>query len=203
VRRRSAAVSLLLGAVLAPALAGCGIRATEVPTYFGPAPSRTCDASEPSPGASDDAGVPVRVYLVCAGRLTLVERTVRLPEGADGPGRRTLVAQTLLDELSRRISSAEQVNGHRTEVPSGISVKKPQPGDVADAFRLGVAPERLPSGALAQVVCTFAESAATQGSGSVTLGGPDGPLTRYECPQPVRNDPFATPVPSATPDTEE
>ncbi|MDH6225369.1 MULTISPECIES: hypothetical protein [Streptomyces] len=202
--RQRGAAALLLGAVLAPSLAGCGIRATEVPTYFGPAPSRMpCAASASSPGPSDDSEVPVRVYLLCAGQLTLVERTVRLPEGTDGSLRRTLVAQGLLDELTRHPSPGEQQNGYRTKVPSGTGVKGPRSGDPADAFRLSDSPQRLPAGALAQIVCTFAESAATRGSGRVTLGGPQGPLTRYECPQPVRTHPITTPVPSDAPATAE
>lgn len=197
--RRRGTAALLLGAVLTSALAGCGIRATEVPTDFGAAPSRMpCAAPGSSPGATDDSRVQVRVYLLCAGQLTLVERAVRLPEDADGPMRRTLIAQGLVDELTSRPSPGEQQNGYRTVVPFGTEVKGPIPSDPGEAFRLNGPPERLPAGALAQIVCTFAESAATQGSGSVTLGGPEGPLTRYECPQSVRTHPTATPVPSDT-----
>jgi hypothetical protein len=200
-RRKVAAAVLPLMAVAA--LSGCGIRATEVPTYFGPAPSRMpCAASDSSAAPSGDTRLPVRVHLMCSGQLTLVERTVRIREGAEGAGRRIQVAQGLLDELARRPTPGEQQNGYRTGVPLGIGVKGPRAGDPADAFRLTTAPQRLPSGALAQIVCTFAESAATQGSGAVTLGGPEGPLTRYECPQQVRVHPLTTPVPSAAPATE-
>jgi hypothetical protein len=141
--------------------------------------------------------VPVRVYLLCAGQLTLVERTVGLPGDTDDTRRRTLVAQGLLDELVRSPLPGES-DVYRTLVPFGTAVKGRRHGDPAEAFRLNVRPGELPSGALAQIVCTFTESAATQGSGAVILGGPTGDLTRYECPLDVRNHPTATPVPSAT-----
>jgi hypothetical protein len=180
-------------------LAGCGIRATEVPVYFTAAPSRMpCPVSSSSPEPPDSARVPVRVYLLCAGQLTSAERTVGLPEDTGEAPRRTVVAQRLLDELARQPSPGEQENGYRTLVPFGTGVKERRPDDPADAFRLSVRPDRLKNGALAQIVCTFAESAATQGSGAVVLGGPQGGLTRYQCPPDVRNHPTTTPVPSST-----
>ncbi|MEU3555573.1 hypothetical protein [Streptomyces fragilis] len=197
--RRRAARALLLGVIPAALIAGCGIRATEVPVDSGPAPSRKpCPVSDPSPVPSNDARVPVRVYLLCAGQLTLVERTVGLPGNTEGASRRTLVAQGLLDELARPPLPGEAADGYRTLVPFGTGVQGHRRGDPAEAFRLNVRPDRLRDGALAQIVCTFAESAATQGAGSVILGGPKGDLTRYECPPDVRNHPTATPVPSAT-----
>ncbi|MER5481222.1 hypothetical protein ABT026_30220 [Streptomyces sp. NPDC002734] len=197
--RARGARALLLGVIPAVVLAGCGIRATEVPVYFTSAPSRMpCPSPTSSPQPRDATRVPVRVYLLCAGQLTLVQRTVELPADTDEAQRRSVVARGLLDELARHPSPGELEDGYRTLVPFGTRVKGARPDDPADSFRLSVPPERMRSGAMAQIVCTFAESTATQGSGKVTLGGPEGELSRYECPPEVRNNPTATPVPSDT-----
>ncbi|WP_077796962.1 hypothetical protein [Streptomyces sp. JHA26] len=185
VRRLPALLVLPLLAVL---LAGCGIRATEVPTDYGPAPSRVrCSLSEPAGAAT---GMPVRVFLLCGSSLVGVDRAVRVPDGAAGPARRALVAQGLLDQLAVPPSAAEKEAGYTTDVRAGITVKGPRPGDPEDTLRLGTAPGDLTSYALAQVVCTFSDSAAAEGDGSVVLAGPDDEAPRrYTCTEGVRARP--------------
>ncbi|MFE8921372.1 hypothetical protein [Streptomyces rochei] len=185
-------------AVLALLLTGCGIRATEVPTDFGPAPSRVrCSLSEPDAAQRSAPGVPVRVFLLCGSSLVAVDRTVRVPEAAADSGRRVLVAQGLLDELVEQPSAAEKQAGYTTDVRDGITVSGPRPGDPEDTLRLGTAPDDLTSYALAQVVCTFSDSAAAEGDGSVVLAGPsDGPARRYSCTDEVRARPGSNEPPS-------
>jgi hypothetical protein len=185
----------LLGAVLT----GCGIRATEVPTDFGPAPSRVrCPLSEPDASAQASRGLPVQVFLLCGSSLVTVDRTVRVPDGTADTQRRVLVAQGLLDELAETPSSAEKEAGYSTDVGSGMTVSGPRPRDPEDALRLSTPPGDLTSYALAQVVCTFSDSAAAEGDGSVILGGPGaGPLRRYECTDEVRARPGSTEPPSS------
>ncbi len=197
----------LLGA-MAVLLAGCGIRATEVPTDFGPAPSRVpCSLSDASgssaPGiaAQASAGVPVQVFLLCASQLVSVDRTVRVPDGTAEAERRVLVAQGLLDELARPPSPSETGAGYTTDVRGGTSVSGPGPKDPEDALRLSTSPSGLASYALAQIVCTFSDSAAAEGDGQVVLGGPDDdPLRRYACTPEVRSRPGAQVPPSSSVD---
>ncbi|MGW1157359.1 hypothetical protein ACWD48_03770 [Streptomyces sp. NPDC002519] len=186
-------------ALLAALLSGCGIRATQVPTDFGPAPSRVpCALSGTDTSTQTGHGVPVQVFLLCASQLVTVDRFVRIPDGTAEAERRVLVAQGLLDQLSVKPSSAEKQAGYTTDVTGGIKVGGPRGTDPADAVRLNVRPEGLTSYALAQIVCTFAASEATTGDdGSVVLGGPDGqPLHRYVCTAEVRSRPGAVPLPS-------
>lgn len=68
----------------------------------------------------------------------------------------------------------------------------PREGDPGNALRLSRIPDELPAYALAQLVCTFAGSAAVAGDESVVLGGPDGdPLKRYPCTEELRARPEA------------
>ncbi|NUS40453.1 MAG: hypothetical protein HOP97_02315, partial [Terrabacter sp.] len=91
---------LTLTTLSAALLAGCGIRSTEVPTDFGPAPSRVhCSLSEPNISTQAERGLPVQVFLLCGSQLVAVDRTVRVPDGTADSARRVLVAQGLLDEL--------------------------------------------------------------------------------------------------------
>jgi hypothetical protein len=197
----------LLGA-LAVLLAGCGIRATEVPTDFGPAPSRVpCSLSDvatpstPDVAAETSAGVPVQVFLLCASQLVTVDRAVRVPDGTAEARRRVLVAQGLLDELARTPSASETEAGYTTDVRGGMSVRGPGPRDPEDTLRLSTSPADLASYALAQIVCTFSDSAAAEGDGSVVLGGPDtGALRRYTCTPEVRSRPGSQVPPSSTVD---
>ncbi|MEU1104153.1 hypothetical protein ABZ408_24735 [Streptomyces tibetensis] len=196
---RLAAVSRLLAVpALAVLLAGCGIRATEVPTNFGPAPSRVqCSLSESDVSTQATRGVPVQVFLLCGSSLVTVDRTVRVPDGAADSERRMLVAQGLLDQLATPPSTAEKEAGYSTDVRGGITVRRPRPGDPEDTLRLSTAPAGLTSYALAQIVCTFSDSAAAEGDGSVILGGPGAESPRrYECTDEVRARPGSTEPPS-------
>ncbi|WP_037683492.1 hypothetical protein [Streptomyces griseus] len=196
--RRVLAFPLLTG-VLAGMLAGCGIRATEVPTDFGAAPSRArCSLSEPEISTQASRGVPVRVFLLCGSSLVAVDRAVRVPDGAPDTQRRVLVAQGLLDQLAETPEPAEKEAGYTTDVRGGMSVRGPRPKDPKDTLRLSTAPGDLTSYALAQLVCTFSDSAAAEGDGSVILGGPAaGPLRRYECTDEVRTRPGTKEPPSS------
>ncbi|GAA3297535.1 hypothetical protein [Streptomyces cinereospinus] len=185
--------------VFAALLAGCGIRATEVPTDFGPAPSRAhCSLAGQRTTTPSAPGMPVQVFLLCGSSLVTVDRALRVPEGAADSERRVLVAQGLLDELARTPSAAEKQAGYSTDVRGGTTVRGPGPRDPEDTLRLTTAPEVLSSYALAQIVCTFSDSAAAEGDGSVILGGP-GPVPplRYECTDDVRARPGAVRPPSA------
>ncbi|MFI9612952.1 hypothetical protein ACIHCM_14985 [Streptomyces sp. NPDC052023] len=190
---------LLVVPVFAALLAGCGIRATEVPTDFGPAPSRAHCSLAGSPVTTQSAaGMPVQVFLLCGSSLVTVDRAVRVPEGAEDAERRVLVAQGLLDELAGTPSAAEKQAGYSTDVRAGTTVSGPGPRDPEDTLRLTTAPESLTSYALAQIVCTFSDSAAAEGDGSVILGGPGtAPPRRYECTDDVRARPGAVEPPSA------
>ncbi|WP_345660575.1 hypothetical protein [Streptomyces venetus] len=183
---------------LAVLLAGCGIRATEVPTNFGPAPSRVqCSLAEPDVAAQAARGLPVQVFLLCGSSLVTVDRTVRVPDGAADSERRILVAQGLLDQLATPPSPAEKEAGYSTDVRGGITVGRPRAGDPEDTLRLSTAPDSLTSYALAQIVCTFSDSAAAEGDGSVVLGGPGAESPRrYECTDEVRARPGSTEPPS-------
>ncbi|MET8112047.1 hypothetical protein [Streptomyces prasinus] len=190
----------LLGVtVLGVLLAGCGIRATEVPTDFGPAPSRVrCSQTEADGAPAPAQGLPAQVFLRCGSSLVTVDRTVRMPEGtADSGQRRARVAQGLLDQLSAPPTSAEKEAGYTTNVRGGMTVSGPRPGDPPDALRLSVPPGNLTSYALAQIVCTFSDSAAAEGDGSVVLGGRDDERARrYRCTDEVRARPGSTEPPS-------
>ncbi|MCG8966657.1 MULTISPECIES: hypothetical protein [Streptomyces] len=193
--RRLPALAVL--PVLAVLLAGCGIRSTEVPTDYGPAPSRMrCSLAEPE-GSDATPGLPVRVFLLCGSSLVSVDRAVRVPDGAADTARRVLVAQGLLDQLAAQPSAAEKQAGYTTDVRAGITVKGPRHGDPEDTLRLGTAPGDLTSYARAQVVCTFADSAAAEGDGSVILAGPDDRAPRrYTCTDEVRARPGSNEPPS-------
>ena len=199
-RHRTALPALAGLVTLGALLSGCGIRATEVPTDFGAAPSRArCSLTEPEVTAqSARAGVPVQVFLLCGSSLVAVDRSVRVPDGAADSERRALVAQGLLDQLAESPSAAEKEAGYTTDVRGGMTVSGPGPDDPDDALRLSTAPGGLTSYALAQVVCTFSDSAAAEGDGSVILGGPGSdPLRRYECTDEVRSRPGSAEPPSS------
>lgn len=185
--------------VLTGLLAGCGIRATQVPTDFGPAPSMVpCESSVTDIATqATPSGTPVEVFLLCDGALVRVDRSVRVADGADEAKRRVVVAQGLLDALAATPSGVEDEAGYKTAVPPGITVTGPRPGDPADTLRLSTAPDALPRYALAQIVCTFADSAATGDNGSVVLGSTSAEsLRRYECTPDVQSEPGAGTPPS-------
>ncbi|MEW2394445.1 hypothetical protein [Streptomyces sp. NPDC046862] len=199
-RLRRAVRPWLVAGTLAAVLTGCGIRSTQVPTDFGPAPSRVpCTSAGSDIAPQTSPGIPVQVFLLCSKQLVAVGRSVNLPDGTPDAQRRVLVAQGLLDELSEQPSAAEDQAGYDTDVQTGLRVSGPRPGDPEDALRLSTVPEQLTAYALAQIVCTFADSAAAEGDGSVVLGGPPGtePLRRYECTTEVRSNPGAEKPPSS------
>ncbi|MCI3275930.1 hypothetical protein [Streptomyces cylindrosporus] len=179
-------------------LSGCGIRSTEVPTDFGAAPSKVlCSLAEPGSSAAAPRGLPVQVFLLCGSSLVAVDRTVRVPDGTADSQRRVLVAQGLLDQLAATPSAAEKEAGYTTDVRGGMNVSGPRSGDPDDTLRLSTPPADLTPFALAQVVCTFSDSAAAEGDGSVILGGPGKePLRRYECTDDVRSRPGSAQPPS-------
>jgi hypothetical protein len=179
-------------------VAGCGIRPTEVPTDFGPAPSRVrCSLSEPNAAARASHGLAVQVFLLCGASLVAVDRALRVQDGTADSERRVLVAQGLLDQLAETPSAAEREAGYQTYVRGGMTVGGPRPKDPEDTLRLSTPPTELSAYALAQVVCTFSDSAAAEGDGSVILGGPTtAPLRRYDCTDEVRSQPGSHQPPS-------
>ena len=200
-RKRGPGVSvrrLLVLPLLAVLAAGCGIRSTEVPTDFGPAPSRVrCSLSE-SGAAQASGGLAVQVFLLCGSSLVAVDRTVRVPDGTEDSARRVLVAQGLLDQLAEAPSAAEQDAGYQTYVRGGTTVSGPRPKDPEDTLRLSTPPGELSRYALAQLGCTFSDSAAAEGDGSVILGGPGtAPTRRYDCTDEVRSQPSSHQPPSS------
>ncbi|WP_067278600.1 hypothetical protein [Streptomyces jeddahensis] len=198
-RLRTAGAVSLLGVVLASVLSGCGIRPTEVPTDFGAAPSRVpCALGGADIGTQSARGVPVQVFLVCSSQLVTVDRTVQLA-GKNAATDRVLVAQALLDKLAEAPSAPEKQAGYTTAVRGGMTVSGPREGDPEDTLRLSTPPEDLSAYALAQIVCTYADSAAADEDGAVVLGGTgDEPVRRYECTPEVRARPGTVPPPSET-----
>jgi hypothetical protein len=193
--------ALLAVPLLAMVLAGCGIRATEVPTDFGPAPSRVpCTLSGPDIGTQSSRGILVQVFLLCSSQLAPVDRTVRI-EAGPAETDRVRAAQALLDELSEPPSDAERQARYMTAVSEGLTVSGPVRDDPVDTLRLSTRPAGLESYALAQVICTFSDSEAASDDGTVTLGGPDTrPPRRYECTQDVRSRPGTETPPSTETD---
>ncbi|MGW7054119.1 hypothetical protein [Streptomyces sp. NPDC054887] len=176
-------------AALCAALAGCGIRTTSVPVDAGAAPSRVpCELSAQEPAAEAASGVPLQVHLVCGAQLVSVDRTVRIPE--ERLSDRVRVAQTLLDELKKEPSAEEKQAGFSTDVRESLTVSGAREGDPRGALRLSSQPEDLPTHALAQIVCTYADSAAAGRDRSVVLGGPsDDPVRGYQCTAALRARP--------------
>ncbi|WP_413471120.1 hypothetical protein [Streptomyces peucetius] len=182
-RRGRAVVAAVAAVAGVLALGGCGIRTTQVPVDAGAAPSRVpCEVSgESLTPQAQEQGVPVRVYLVCATRLVSVDRTAEISgsKAADSP---LQFAQTVLDELLREPSSPEHEAGFTTFVRGPLLVNGARDGDPAGTLRLSRQPEDLPTPALAQIVCTLAESRAAGAGGGVVLGGPGDYAPRaYAC----------------------
>lgn len=186
----TAAAAAALCAVLA---AGCGIRTTSVPVDAGPAPSRVpCAMPAEDIATQAQQGIPVQIYLVCASELVTVDRTVQVRETTSD---RLRIARALLDELRQGPPRAEEQAGFSTHVPETLRVGGPLAGDPKGALRLSVQPEDLPSEALAQIVCTYAESEALVPDGSVTLGGPGNYAPRgYVCTTETKASPKAVPT---------
>ncbi|MEU5821631.1 hypothetical protein ABZ798_11025 [Streptomyces sp. NPDC047803] len=191
-RRGHRTAAALAGAALCAVLAGCGIRTTSVPVDAGAAPSRVPCAMPAEDAASQAArGIPVQVYLICASQLVTVDRAVQVQEAkAD----RLRVATELLNELRRQPTADERQAGFSTGVPGSLRVSGPHPGDAEGALRLSRQPEDLSSEALAQIVCTFADSDALTSGGTVTLGGPGDYRARgYLCTAETKASPRAVP----------
>ncbi|MFI9721628.1 hypothetical protein ACIHFE_18555 [Streptomyces sp. NPDC052396] len=195
---RRTAHTVLAAVTLAGALAGCGIRGTAVPVDAGGAPSRaTCQVRPQAPATPPAGSVSMPVQLVCTSQLLPVSRVVSSPGRQDAPG----LAQALLDELRRQPSPAEDEAGFSTDVPQRLTVGGPRQGDPAGTLRLNTPPDELSPLALAQVVCTFAGTAATGGNRTVVLGGPgQEPPRDYPCTDETRAHPETlqgggTPVP--------
>ncbi|WP_233518311.1 hypothetical protein [Streptomyces corynorhini] len=186
-------------ALAALALSACGIRTTSIPVNAGAAPSRMpCEISGENVITQAESGIPARVYLVCSSGLASVERAARIPEGGAGSDdARRKTAQGLLDELQARPSAAEREAGFSTSVRGPLLVSGSRKGDPAGTLRLNRQPEDLPTVALAQIVCTLAESGATDGK--VVLGGPGGyPARGYACEKETKIHPD-TGVPTTAP----
>ncbi|MDX3238052.1 hypothetical protein PV392_20680 [Streptomyces sp. ME03-5709C] len=190
-RRRRAPLLALLGVVL---LAGCGIRTTSVPVDAGPAPSRvSCavpdeEATSPASASASPGGPTARLYLVCSAQVAGVNRPVRTA-GLDQLG----TAVLLLRELQRRPRGDESSAGFTTAVQGDLVVERPRRGDPRGSLRLSAPLADLPPFALAQLVCTYAGTAAAPGKGGgVLLGGSDGgPVRRFTCTGGLRTDPEA------------
>ncbi|MGW7358098.1 hypothetical protein ACWGI0_16070 [Streptomyces sp. NPDC054802] len=198
--RGPAAAAALVALVLA--LGGCGIRTTQVPVDAGAAPSRVpCEVSGASisPQAQEQ-GVPVRVYLMCATQLVPVDRTARIV-GSGAAKSPAEFARAVLDELLEEPSGPEQEAGFATHVRGPLRVDGARAGDPAGTLRLSRQPEDLPTPALAQIVCTLAESRAAGEGGAVVLGGPGDYAPRaYACSALTKERPEgAVPTLSALP----
>ncbi|WP_392676297.1 hypothetical protein [Streptomyces sp. LN785] len=184
----------LAGAVVCAVLAaGCGIRTTSVPVDAGAAPSRVpCSMSAEDVSAQALLGIPVQIYLVCASQLVTVDRAVQV---SDTKSDRVRVAQSLLHELQQEPDDAERQAGFSTDVPATLQINGARRGDPAGALRLSEQPEDLPSEALAQLVCTYAESESLVSDGGVLLGGPGNYAPRrYLCTSETKTRPKAVPT---------
>ncbi|MFF2327776.1 MULTISPECIES: GerMN domain-containing protein [unclassified Streptomyces] len=194
--RRSAAA--LAGVVITAVLAaGCGIRTTSVPVDAGAAPSRVpCSMSAEDVSTQALQGIPVQIYLVCASQLVTVDRTVRVDETKSD---RLRIAKALLDELEQKPPSDERRAGFSTAVPADLRVSGALSGDQEGTLRLSEQPEDLPSEALAQIVCTYAESESLSSKGTVVLAGPGNYAPRgYLCTSETKTSPKAAPTPGAS-----
>lgn len=193
-RRPGRAVAVLAAVTACAALAsGCGIRSTSVPVDAGAAPSRMpCRTSSAEATAPPPESVTVRIYLVCASQLVTVERTVEVDESRFGSSR---TAQALLNELRREPDADERRAGISTDVPPGLTVGGALKGDPEGTLRLSEPPDDLPAEALAQVVCSYAESESLSSGGSVLLGGPGKYAPRgYLCTTETKSRPGEVPT---------
>ncbi|BDM72628.1 lipoprotein [Streptomyces nigrescens] len=183
-RRTAGAVALLTLAAT-----GCGIRGTSVPVDAGGAPARvSCKA--PAGTAAPGEGTQATLYLVCGSALAQVERTVPPAKGAAGTDVRLRTARALLRSLQQPPSPEEEKAGFSSALPADLKVEGPHPGDPADALRLSLPPDDLPSFALAQLVCTYGASPALGRTHAAVLSGPDHTTPhRYDCSADVLSNP--------------
>ncbi|NJQ06935.1 hypothetical protein [Streptomyces lonarensis] len=182
---RPGASAAVAAAVLTLATAGCGIRSMDVPVDDGPAPTR---ASCAAPG---DAGG-TEVFLVCDSRVESVERELDRQPPED-PEQRIALANALLGELQGDPPDEERAAGFSTNVPGDLRVTGAAGEQDEPLLRLNWHPDDLPAFALAQVICTFAQSEVFADDAPVTLGGPDAETDRqdrqYTCTSAVRHRP--------------
>ncbi|MFI9204667.1 hypothetical protein [Streptomyces sp. NPDC053048] len=168
-------------------LTACGIRGTAVPVDAGSAPSRaTCVVRPGAQSAQPESRARMSVQLLCTSQLLPVTRLVEHASPEDP----VALARLLLDELKRQPAPVEDEAGFSTEVPQRLTVSGPRQGDPAGTLRLNSAPDDLPPPALAQVVCTFAGTAAADGRSAVVLGGPGEEKPKsYPCTDATRTHP--------------
>ncbi|MEU6013694.1 hypothetical protein ABZ826_06360 [Streptomyces sp. NPDC047515] len=198
-RRAVRSAVALAGVVTAAVLtAGCGIRTTSVPVDAGAAPSQVpCSMSAEDVTTQALQGIPVQIYLVCSSQLVTVDRTVQVP---DTKSDRIRIAQALLEELEQKPPADERQAGFTTAVPAGLRIGPDRSGDRQGTLRLSKQPEDLPAEALAQIVCTYAESEALAPKGTVVLAGPGNYAPRgYLCTAETRARPKAVPTLGARP----
>ncbi|MEU4893473.1 hypothetical protein AB0B12_35580 [Streptomyces sp. NPDC044780] len=190
--RWSRSAALLLTGAVALLAAGCGIRGTSVPVDAGPAPSRASCRTPESERTAEGAGhVSVRIYLLCSSRILSVSRTARLGDEKASP-KPVQVATALLEQLRLPPTAAESAAGFSTAVEDWVEISGPAEDDPDRALRLNRPPEEIQSLALAQIVCTFADTTVADEDGKVVLGGPDSqrdPLKAYQCTEEMRRNP--------------
>ncbi|WP_097866223.1 hypothetical protein [Streptomyces sp. rh34] len=191
-RRTAASVAAVLAA--AALASGCGIRTTSVPVDAGAAPSRVpCRLSSSDVATRSPDGVSATVYLVCTSQLVTADRPVAADAAGADP---VVVARALLKEVQQAPPPNERRAGFTTAVPAGLRVTPARDGDPAGTVRLSSQPEDLSAEALAQLVCTYAESETLVRDGAVVLGGPgDYPPRGYLCTSQTKSRPgdLATP----------
>ncbi|MGK5549017.1 hypothetical protein ACSNOH_30430 [Streptomyces sp. URMC 127] len=190
----------LRGTTVAVALLGtataCGIRGTAVPVDAGGAPSRSSCVVGTGRGIPSGAAT-VTVQLECTSQLVPVTRAVAGPDTSEDG---VAVARLLLDELRKAPSNEEAEAGMSTAVPQRLTVSGPRPGDPAGTLRLGRDPGELPQVGLAQLVCTYAGTAAADGKRTVILGGPaeeERPKS-YACTDELRTHPDSADITGTT-----
>ncbi|MFC9943586.1 hypothetical protein [Streptomyces pratensis] len=188
-----AVAALAAVAACASLAAGCGIRSTSVPVDAGAAPSRMpCRTASAQAATPSPESVSVRIYLVCASQLVTVERTAEVDESRSDP---LVVAQALLNELQREPDADERRAGFSTDVPAALRVTDAHRGDPEGTLRLSEQPDDLPAEALAQVVCSYADSESLGAGGPVLLGGPGNYAPRgYLCTTETKTRPGEVPT---------
>jgi hypothetical protein len=110
----------------------------------------------------------------------------------DGAQDRLGTVRLLLAQLQSRAGVEETSAGFTSAVPENLDVSGPRRGDPADTLRLSVEQDGLPAFALAQIVCTFAGTAAGSTDHTVVLGFSDSATARrFSCTGDLRTLPDA------------
>jgi hypothetical protein len=194
-RLRGYGYGLAAAGVLAPLLAGCGIRTTSVPVDAGPAPSRVSCTAPKAPANSEPDAVTRQVFLVCSMQVAPVSRSMVLRDARIDWFTRV---SELVAQLQASPMTDEGRAGFSTAVPSDLRVTGARAGDPRDALRLNEAPDALPPFALGQLVCTLTADPVVSPDQQVVIGGPaknDG-LRVYSCTSDLRTgaDDAGTPL---------